>query len=160
MLYQTSKAAAILGMEPWQVQSYAKQGLVDPAVTGRGAGSRRAYDLLGLIKLALLNRLNRDGFDVRTIRPIFASLFDFPFSLGGDDPESERAKLKEWFGDKVLLTCEHFGARKLIRRERLREAAPELLCDHEGLYVIDLGRIVIGLLKALGENERQSEAQK
>ncbi len=160
MVYQTRRAAAILGMEPWQVQSYAKQGLVEPAVAPRGAGSRRAYDLLGLIKLALLNRLNRDGFDVRTIRPIFSSLFDFPFPLGGDDPEADREKLKEWFSGKVLVTCERFGARKLIKRERLRDAAPELLRDHEGLYVIDLGRIVGGLLKALRENEQQSEAQR
>jgi DNA-binding transcriptional MerR regulator len=149
VLFQTREAAEILGMEPWQIQSYAKQGLVEPALAGRGAGSRRAYDLLGMVKLALLNRLNFDGFDVRTIRPIFASLFDLPFQLGGADQEAAARRLEEWFEGKVLLTGGRFTVRKLIKRERLPNAAAELLREHCGVYIIDIGRMVKNLLERL-----------
>jgi DNA-binding transcriptional MerR regulator len=158
VLFQTRKAAQILGMEPWQVQSYAKQGLVEPAVAGRGAGSRKAYNLLGLIKLALLNRLNCDGFDVRSIHPIFSSLFDLPFPLGVDDIAVEAHRLEDWFGGKVLLTCERFSTRKLIKRERLPEAAAVLLREHCGIYVIDIGHIVSNLLSGLKDTGANREA--
>ena len=158
MFYRTAKAAEIVGMEPWQVQSYAKQGFVEPAVAPHGAGSRRAYDFMALVKLAILNRLNRDGFDLRTIRPIFSSLFDLPLGSEELDPAAERQRVGEWFRDRILLTCDRFGTRKLVKRERLAAALGDLMCARESIYIVDLGRTVDTLLRnieadALGSEE-------
>ena len=157
MYYKTAQAAEIVGMESWQVQSYAKQGFVEPAVAPHGAGSRRAYDFMALVKLAILNRLNRDGFDLRTIRPIFSSLFDLP--LGGKELDSaaERARVGEWFRDRVLLTCDRFATRKLVKRERLAAALGDLMCARESLYIVDLGRTVDALLSNVEADSGGSE---
>ena len=145
-------------MEPWQVQSYAKQGFVEPAVAPHGAGSRRAYDFMALVKLAILNRLNRDGFDLRTIRPIFSSLFDLPFGSEELDPAAERQKVGEWFRNRILLTCDRFGTRKLVKRERAgRGVGRPAVRQGKSIYIVDLGRTVDALLQNVEADARGSE---
>ena len=141
MLVQTKEAAELLGLESWQIQSYAKQGFIESVKQTRGAGSRRSYDLLNLVKLTLLKRLTDDGFDLRTIRPIFSGLFESP-KLTGGGMSKQVDNIKSWFEDKVLLTCRKFSLRKMVKRERLPEIIDELVANHPGLYLIDLGQIV------------------
>jgi DNA-binding transcriptional MerR regulator len=157
MLFRTAEAASMLGMEPWQVQSYAKQGFVEPSVAPRGAGSRRAYDLVGLIKLAIINQLNRDGFDLRAIRPVLPALFDIPVAVEGDSPGELKEKLSDYFRDRVLLTCRRFRKRKIIKRERLTAALADLMCDHGGLYIVDLGLIVERLISRVAGPASESD---
>jgi len=137
MRLKTSEAAKLLGMEPWQIQSYAKQGFVESSSKQRGPGSRRVYDEINLLKLAMLNQLSEDGFDVRTIREIFDGLFVFPLLSGVSIQEQIRA----WFSEKILITANRFRLRKLVRRDRLEAMLEELHKEHDGLYIIDMGTI-------------------
>lgn len=156
MLFKTKTAAKILDMQPWQIQSYAKQGFVKPAVGASGAGTRRAYDLVGLVKLAILNRLSSDGFDLRTIRPIFSGLFDIPAFHASKDSELLQ-NIDDWFRNKLLITSNKFSQRKLVRRDRFSACVEDLLLQQPGLYLVDLGSIVGGVLssvKGLAESDR------
>ncbi len=140
-MFQTNQVAELLGMEPWQVQSYAKQGFIEPARRAHGAGTRRAYDLLGLLKLALLRRFCDDGFDLRTIRPVFPELFELLFPADSGDPAEELGRIQSWFRDKVMITCRRFQLRRFVQRESLAAAIQDLIPSNPGLYVIDLGLI-------------------
>jgi DNA-binding transcriptional MerR regulator len=144
MLFQTKDAARLSGLDNWQVQSYSKQGFVTSAKRSRGAGSRKAYGLGDLVKLTVLNRLAEDGFDLRTIRSIFHSMFEIPVLTSEDDVDLH--KVREWFVGKVLITCEKFSVRKMVRRDRLSQALELLLPKHSGLYIIDLGTILCKLM--------------
>jgi DNA-binding transcriptional MerR regulator len=144
ILFQTKDAARLSGLNNWQVQSYSKQGFVTSAKRSRGAGSRKAYDLGELVKLTVLNRLSEDGFDLRTLRPIFHGMFEIPVLTSEDDVDIH--KVREWFADKVLLTCEKFSVRKMVRRDRLSQALESLLPEHSGLYIIDLGSMLCKLM--------------
>lgn len=150
MHFQTKEAADLVGLERWQVQSFAKQGFIKPAVSARGAGTRRAYDLLGLVQLNLLKRLTDDGFDLRTIRSIFSGLFDIP-ALNSSDDDDQTVTIHNWFRDRVLITSRQFSLRKMIKRERLTSVMNELLSEFAGLYIIDLGAIIGQLLMRIRE---------
>lgn len=147
MLVQTREAASLTGIPTWQIQSYAKQGFVTAAVSPKGAGTRRSYDIIGLVKLAVLKRLTDDGFDLRTIRPIFSGLFEIPLQPGSGTPPEER--VRAWFADKILITARQFSVRKLVRRDRSAEAIAEMLPRLGGLYIVDLGGMIDALLNNL-----------
>jgi DNA-binding transcriptional MerR regulator len=142
MQLQTSEVARLLDMEPWQVQSYAKQGFVKSVKPPAGAGTRRIYDAIGIFKLAILNQLNLDGMDIRKIRNIFENLFEFPST----DEVSPVKSIYSVFSEKVLITAKQFSVRKLVRKDRLTSVIEELQVDHPGLYIIDVGSIVSLLL--------------
>lgn len=149
MLFQTRQAAWLLGMEPWQIQSYAKQGFVEPAKDARGAGTRRAYDVIGLLKLAVLHRLSEDGFDLRMIRPLFQKLFETAQPSLVEESGELVKHLQRWFDDRVLITCRRFRQRKIVKKQRLGAAVSGLLPKNKSLYFIDLGHIVSGLLERI-----------
>lgn len=134
---QTREVAELLEMESWQIQSYAKQGFVHSSSQRRGAGSRRVYDEINLLKLAMLKQLSDDGFDIRTIRDIFSGLFDFPL----DESISIGPQIRDWFEGKVLLTANRFRMRKLVRQDRLEQMVRELREGQLGLYIIDMDAI-------------------
>lgn len=150
MHFQTKDAADLVGLERWQVQSFAKQGFITPAISAKGAGTRRGYDLLGLVQLNLLKQLTEDGFDLRTIRSIFSGLFDIP-ALTSDEVVDQTMTIQNWFKDRVLITSRQFSLRKMIKRERLSSVIEELLSEYPGLYIIDLGAIIGQLLKKIRE---------
>ena len=58
-------------------------------------------------------------------------------------------------GGMMLLTGGRFTVRKLIRRERLPDAVTELLNEHCGVYIIDIGQMVGNLLKRLRKQDMQ-----
>lgn len=150
MHFHTKEAADIVGLERWQVQSFAKQGFVKPAVSANGAGTRRGYDLLGLVQLSLLKQLTEDGFDLRTIRPIFSGLFDIP-ALASGEVADQTVTIYNWFHDRMLITSRQFSLRKMIKKERLASVLDELLSEHPGLYIIDLGAIIGQLTELVRE---------
>mgnify|MGYP001063655400 CR=1 FL=1 len=145
MLVQTKEAANLTGLESWQVQSYAKQGFIRSAVRAKGAGTRKAYDVISLVKLVLLRQLTDDGFDLRTIRSIFSGLFDIP-QLTSRGQANQLGNIRMWFRDKVLITARRFNVRKMVRRERFLSIVEDLMIEYPGLYMIDLGTIVSQLL--------------
>lgn len=147
LLLETRQAAEVLGMETWQIQSYAKQGFVESDKPVRGSGGRRVYNAISLFKLSLLNQLSKDGFDIRTIRDIFNGLFEFPVR----EEQDPAAYIQEYFEDKLLITCDRFLTRKLVRYDRLTGVMEELMETHRGLYVIDIGGLAAGMLVRLSK---------
>ena len=153
-LYGTKQVAELLKIPDWRVKNFSEgdaYGLPPSQTVGTGRGSRRLYRESDVCRIAIANALVTFGFGPETvgkaIRGIPESALIEPYAF--DNPDDEQEDDSEQ--SKPVLVCRggEWRLKNAGQVEDLVEEQMESLEAKEGLFILNLSNVLLGLVERL-----------
>jgi hypothetical protein len=147
--YGTKRVAEIVNIPEWRVKNFAEgpaYGLPPSQTLGTGRGSRRLYDLSGILRVALANELVNSGFMPEVVGGAMAKVQEADVlkicaEIRTSGPSKNGAVL-------VRLRC-NWEVREVHQATNLIKKGLEQGGEGRGLFALNLSSLVARVLKRL-----------